>query len=225
MFKDLNEAEAFAKVLLWGPPGAGKSTQAIWCAISLHKGTGAPVFILDTENALQAAKAIFDAAGVPVQAMQTTRPEEATKAVRHVEQSKGILVLDSGTDLYRLPRAAWMSKHGKTQIPLNAYTGIDQPFNEFVEVVKWAKCHIVYTLKAKNDKDVVDENEQTFQVADGKGLEYIARVKCAMSATKKKGAPADITMLVTDDAAVGKTFRATNPTQELCDKLMARFIK
>lgn len=211
-----------AKIVVHGPSGAGKSTQLLRLLISLHRQTGAPVFFFDTENAKQAADIIFAEAGVPYQILQSDDPTQAYKAVEYVEKLGGILGIDNATDLYKMPRLRWQMEH-KKPIPMQQYGAIDRPFDTFQQRLKWAKCHVLYTLKVKADKDTVEENEVVHMVPDGRGLEFVARVKLSMSANKRKGQASEIVALVSDDAAAGKTGRIVSPTQEHMDKIVARF--
>ena len=231
MFKKASLQRMYAKICFWGRQGTGKTTQVVRTCAALHeqKGGKGDVFMIDTENASQSVRELLKVRGIDLQVLQTTKPAEAIKGLQMAADMMAqgdcsVLLIDSVTDLYKLPRVDWMVRNKKDKIPLNAYSGIDKPYQVFCEKLKWAKCDVVYTLKEKDDKETVDETDQTHKKPDGKdSAEYIARVKVHCQALKRKNADMAVRCDVSDDVAPGKVHRVVDPEPELWAKMVERF--
>jgi len=228
LFKEAEEAHMFAKVAFWGRQGTGKTTHMVKAAVALHRARGSKgtIMMIDTENCSLTVREMMRAFDIPFQFLQTTKPAEAYKALGELNDSPdcSVLLIDSVTDLYKRPRQDWLMENKKDQIPLNKYSGIDKPFAAFCERLKWVNANVVYTMREKTETETVEENDQSHKVPDGKGAEYIARVKVHAHALKRKNDDMAVRMDISDDAAPGKIARVVNPTDEVWDQVMARFV-
>lgn len=128
-FQELSNSKPYLKVAFEGFAGSGKTYTMAQLAIGLHQRIKStkPIVAVDTEEALQALKPVFDAAGIKVLRKSTRSLADLMEAMRRCREGvSDILLLDSVTHIWEDVLSSYMRKKNRQRLQFEDW-GIIKP--------------------------------------------------------------------------------------------------
>src|SRR6185295_9568564 len=153
IFKEVDSG-LWVKVGIDGFQGGGKSHTMVEIAIGIYQkwGLTGPVYLFDNEKQAKFTRPHLAKHGIRLTVVESQDLDVMQKAIREVERTGGILLIDSATKISRKLEADYKQAQRKNSIEiqdrpiLNAAweQGFEDPFVE-------AECHILFTGRAAID--------------------------------------------------------------------------
>lgn len=169
-FQKAKREKLWAKVLLAGPSGAGKTYSALKLATGIAKKCGSSVAAIDTEN----GRIRYYADEFEFDDMQLEEPYSPEKYIEAIEDAVNsgykVLIIDSISHEW----AYCNEVHDK--MPGNSYTNwgkITPRHNAFMEKILQSPIHVIATVRGKDAYTMEDKNGK--QIPKKVGLGYQAR--------------------------------------------------
>lgn len=217
-FQKASKKQARLRMALIGPSGSGKT----YTSLRVAKGLGGRVAVIDTERG--SASKYADAFDFDVMELESFEPQKYVEAIKAAgDAGYDVLVIDSlthawsgkGGALEQVDKAAARSRSGNS---FGAWREVTPIHNELVDAILRAKCHVIATMRVKQEY-VLEVDERTKKQVPRKvglapvqrdGMEYEFDVVGDMDAAKlvisKTRCPA-ISKAVVDEP--GEEFAAT----------------
>ena len=223
-FTKAKAEQARLKVGLYGGQGSGKTLTALMLAEGLAAIDGKRVAYIDTERGTDFyTKAIPERTCHPAafdfDALYTRSIMEALDAVRSLDSSYGVVVIDSITHLWEAAREAYTGKKGPNgQIPIQAWAAIKRPYKQLMTAFLEINAHAILCgregiiLEKDGDGEMVVAG--TKMKAEGE-TPYEPHVLGRMRNCREKDGAFHVELFVEKDRSgtlTGKTF--VNPNYE-----------
>lgn len=173
-FHELNNSKPYLKVAFEGFAGSGKTFTMAALAIGLHQRIRSqkPIVAFDTEEALQALKPVFDAAGIRVLRKSSRSLADLIETMRRVrEGAADILLIDSITHIWEDVLSTYQKKKNRTRLQFEDWSIIKPTWKrEFSDPFVRDPYHCLMTGRAGFEYS--DEKDE-----DGKRQIYKSGIK------------------------------------------------
>lgn len=233
-FRKAKAEQAALKMMLYGPPGSGKTFTALLIAEGLAKRAGKRIAFVDTERGTDfycknVSERRIHPEAFDFDACYTRSVSEVSQSVKRLSATDyGVVVIDSLTHLWEAAQAAYTGKKGPGgQIPFHAWGSIKRPYKEIEAYMLSSPMHFIECSRQGN---VYQEDEDSGEIkhtgykakAEGESP-YEPHLLIRMEAVrlKRSGEPVPTAFVEKDRTGIlaGKTIPM--PTFEtLCEPLL-----
>jgi hypothetical protein len=146
LFKPVTIEQSAAKVGIFAPQGAGKTTTAALLAIGFSKSfhAGAPVFMLDTENGSDYLEPIFKVEGVPLLVGKSRAFADMKAGLREAESAKACTyIVDSYTHPWQELTQSFKDKSHRKRLEFHHMDQLKSMWRVWVDLMLNSPLHVI----------------------------------------------------------------------------------
>jgi DNA polymerase III delta prime subunit len=173
-FTKAKAQQARIKMMLYGPPGSGKTFTALLMAEGLAKVRGKRIAMVDTERGsdfyVQPVKQrLVHPEAFDIDALYTRSIADVTDAVKSLSPKEhGVVIIDSISHLWDAAMEAYTGKKTRVDsIPMHAWSKIKRPYKDLVSYLIGSPLDVFILARQKNLFDTDDDSGEMKKIGVG----------------------------------------------------------
>lgn len=169
--KKAKREEVFLKIGIGGPSGSGKTYSALLLAKGML-GSLDQVVVIDTEN--KSANLYSDLGDYSVFDFEPPfDPRKFAKAIEHcVKEGYKLVIIDSASHEWE-GAGGVLDIHQKLGGKFQDWAKVNPLHKEFIDAILQSKCHVIVTMRKKQDYAMVEKNGR--MTVEKMGLKEVQR--------------------------------------------------